>query len=203
MVLYPTFFTPLEDILMNQNQIVEKLNTTQNVTGSTNINMGISKKFGGWYANFCYLLLVFMLLAGFIDILAYGFHNSGNLNTDKDMNLGVTSTQLTFGLIICILSIMLVYWHVTTNSTSYVEKIQLQLGSANLKLSTLGQFKTPSNASGRFVPSILMFPISLFVLAFVYGITIVIFTSDRMLCTTSGSCSITKFTTAEQNALEI
>jgi hypothetical protein len=145
-----------------------------------------------------------MLITGFVDILAYGFHNSGDLNKNREMNLGITASQLSFGIIICLISILLVWWHCTTNTISYVEKIQKLLGDEGLEYSTLGQFKTSISDKGmKLKPYISWFAIILLILAFLYGVTIVIFSADRLLCTTTGSCSITKFTAEEKAALRV
>jgi hypothetical protein len=78
MILYPPFFSYLEEILMNKG-------LTKNVTiGSDTIHKGV--QLGGHYANIVYTLLLFIFISAVTNLAAYHVQNSGQLNSDKELN---------------------------------------------------------------------------------------------------------------------
>ena len=102
MVYYPSFFTPLESVLMNQQLIKQVSGTTSKGMNISTNEIAVTE--GGHYANICYTILVFIIIAGYIDIIAYGMHNADKINNDPGMNMGITGFQLVLGSIIIFLA---------------------------------------------------------------------------------------------------
>lgn len=179
-----SFFTPLEKYLMSTKL---KYSSNTNLTGSAR---------RGWqYVTICYTMFTVLFIAGMVNVIAEGMHNTKMMNNDKGLNIGLTSTQVVTGSILVVLSITAFIMHYRHNSQSYINDL-VKNGFS------MEQFRTYASLDGITI-GYLWYVMFFIFLIFCYGMMQLIFSADRLLCTTSGSCSITKFTAEEQAALRV
>jgi hypothetical protein len=184
---YLSFFTPFEKYVMN-NRI--------------NLNNGPgSLSLGFRYTVFCYMLFSFVFIAGFVNVIAEGMHNTKQMNKDAGINIGITSTQITLGSLIVLFSIAVAGMHYSHNKMSYVEGL-----GQKYDIYAFIKSATTEGKNGGFGITYSIFTLFIVFIVFCYGFMLLIFSADRLVCTTSSSATcngITKLDTVEKNALRV